>query len=306
MSSARDSSAQARGVENGTGSGGTGAHQRVGHVGDEAADLRRARRGARAQSSHSSTSTRRCRMVTRLTSAELIARTSARSCMPVAGGDHPGAGGQRVLAEPPLEQQRVERLLHVGRAGRQFVEEQAERLGPLGQQQARRAEHRALADDARNAAHVLGRDLRAEQRAARQARLRAPPGTPSRTCRRRAARAAGSSARAPCTGSSFFACCSVMVSSSGPAKPWGSGAFKSVSFRARKSRSAGNAGVPAGVDTPPSKGWCAKAAGSSRRRPGRRAAALPAARRSTRPPAGGGPAARASSARRRPSRAGRT
>jgi hypothetical protein len=34
-----------------------------------------------AQASHSSVSTRKCKMVTRLTSAELIARTSARSCM---------------------------------------------------------------------------------------------------------------------------------------------------------------------------------------------------------------------------------
>jgi hypothetical protein len=33
---------------------------------------------------------------------------------------------------------------------------------------------------------------------------------------------------------SFFACPSVIDSSSGPAKPWGGGAFKSVSFRARK------------------------------------------------------------------------
>src|SRR5262245_35283606 len=76
-----------------------------------------------------------------------------------------------MLAQAPLQQQRVERLLHVRRAGRQLVEEQAERFGLLGKQNARRTEHRPLADDAGNAAHVLGRDLGAEQRAARQAGL---------------------------------------------------------------------------------------------------------------------------------------
>ena len=169
-SSARDSSAQARGVENGTGSAGTGRISASGmwemklrisartpflrrpgqpfvgidpQVQDgDAVDQRRAHRAHQRAVLHA-----------------------------VAGRDHPGARRQRVLAEPALQQQRVERLLHVRRAGRQLVEEQAERLGLLRQQDARRAEHRALADDARNAADVLRRDLRAEQRAARQARL---------------------------------------------------------------------------------------------------------------------------------------
>ena len=79
-SSARDSSAQARGVENGTGSAGTG---RISASGMLVMKLRISARTPwrAAQASHSSMSTRRCRMVTRLTSAELIARTSARSCM---------------------------------------------------------------------------------------------------------------------------------------------------------------------------------------------------------------------------------
>ncbi len=90
---------------------------------------------------------------------------------PVARGDDPGAGRQRMLAEPPLQQQRIEGLLHVGRAGRQFVEEKAEGLRRFRQQDARRAEDRPLADNARNAGDVLRRDLRAEQRAAGQPRL---------------------------------------------------------------------------------------------------------------------------------------
>ncbi len=39
-----------------------------------------------------------------------------------------------MLAEPPLQQQRIEGLLHVGRAGRQFIEEEAERLRRFRQQ----------------------------------------------------------------------------------------------------------------------------------------------------------------------------
>jgi hypothetical protein len=86
----------------------------------------------------------------------------------VAGRHHPRSGWQCMLSQPPLQQQRIERLLHVGRAGGKLIEEQAERIGPLRQQNTRRAEHRTLADNAWNAAYVLRRDLGAEQRAARQ------------------------------------------------------------------------------------------------------------------------------------------
>jgi hypothetical protein len=89
----------------------------------------------------------------------------------IAGSNHPSPWRERVLAEPAFEQQRIERLLDVRRAGRQLIEEQAERLGPFWQENARRAKHRPFADNARYAAHVLGRDLGAEQRAARQAGL---------------------------------------------------------------------------------------------------------------------------------------
>jgi hypothetical protein len=67
-----------------------------------------------------------------------------------------------MLADPPLEQQRIERLLHVRGTRRQLVEEQAERLRIFRQQHPRRAEDRALADDAWDAADVFGGDLRAE------------------------------------------------------------------------------------------------------------------------------------------------
>ena len=90
---------------------------------------------------------------------------------PVAGGHDPCARRQRMFTQPPLQQQRIKRLLHIRRAGRQFIEKQAERLRLFRQQNTRRAEHRALADNARHAADILRRDLRAEQRTAGQARL---------------------------------------------------------------------------------------------------------------------------------------
>ena len=76
-----------------------------------------------------------------------------------------------MLAQPPLQQQRVERLLHVRRRRRAARRGTGRTAGVFGQQHARRAEDGALADDARHAADVLRRDLRAQQRAARQARL---------------------------------------------------------------------------------------------------------------------------------------
>jgi hypothetical protein len=149
MTSARDSSAQARGVENG--------------LGPDACALRPGEpfRGIDPQ----------------LQDGDSVDQGRAHRpyqspvLQAVARRDDPGALRQCMLAEPALEQERIERLLDVGRAGRQFIEEQAERFGLFRQQDARRAEDRALADDARNAAHILGSDLRAEQRAAGQAGL---------------------------------------------------------------------------------------------------------------------------------------
>lgn len=168
-SKARDSDAHARGVENGTGVRGTGRNSASGQTRMYSRMIGRTRARA-AQSSHSGTSTRTCRMMTRLTSALEMVRTSA-ILGAVSRRDNPGAGRQAMLADASLEQQRVEGLLHVGRAGGHLVEKQAERFGLLGQQDSRRTEDRAFADDARNAAHVLRRDLRSQQRATRQLRL---------------------------------------------------------------------------------------------------------------------------------------
>jgi hypothetical protein len=90
----------------------------------------------------------------------------------VAGRDHPGPRRQGVFPKPPLQQQRIKGLLHVRRTGRQFVKKQAKRFRLLRQQHARRTEHRAFADDARDAADILRRNLCAEQRAAWQPDLR--------------------------------------------------------------------------------------------------------------------------------------
>jgi Protein of unknown function (DUF3489) len=58
----------------------------------------------------------------------------------------------------------------------------------------------AIAGPSCDAAHILGRDLGAEQRAAGQTRPRVLPRRPSQTCPFRVQRAAGSSVREPCTG----------------------------------------------------------------------------------------------------------
>ncbi len=136
------------------------AHQRVGHDGDEARGSRAGRRCAAPRRAIRRHRRADCRIVTRLTSAELMARTSARSCRRLPAATTHVPGGSACSPRRRSSSKRIERLLHVGRAGRQFVEEQAERLGALGQQDARRTEHRALADDARNTAHILRRDLR--------------------------------------------------------------------------------------------------------------------------------------------------
>ena len=80
----------------------------------------------------------------------------------VAGADHDRAGRQLVRADAAVEDERVERLLDVGRGGVQLVEEQAVRLvaGDL----LRRAEPAAAVDDLRHADQVLRRELGAEQR----------------------------------------------------------------------------------------------------------------------------------------------
>lgn len=61
--------------------------------------------------------------VRRLTSAEAMGRASALSGT-VAGADDDGSGGEFVVPDPPVEDERVERLLYV-RGGRvQLVEEE--------------------------------------------------------------------------------------------------------------------------------------------------------------------------------------
>jgi hypothetical protein len=51
----------------------------------------------------------------------------------IARGHDPGALRQRMFAQPALQQQRIEGLLHVRSAGGHFAKEQAERLGLFGQ-----------------------------------------------------------------------------------------------------------------------------------------------------------------------------
>ena len=90
---------------------------------------------------------------------------------PVAGRDDPGPRRQRMLADPAFEEQRVERLLDVGSAGGELVEEEAKRRRLLRQQHPRRTEDGTLADDPRDAADVFGRDLGADERPAGKPRI---------------------------------------------------------------------------------------------------------------------------------------
>ena len=167
MSSACDSSAQARGVENGTGSCGT---SRISASGMNEMKLRISARMpfARAQSCHSSASTRRLQDGDAVDQRRTHGAHQRAVLLAVAGGDHPGSRRKRVLAEPALEQQRVEGLLHVRRAGRQFVQKQAERFRTSGRSrrggQNTDARRRFSARRSRLPAH-----LGAEQRPARQA-----------------------------------------------------------------------------------------------------------------------------------------
>ena len=66
-------------VENGSGSCGT-SRMRASGMNERKLRISARIPARRAQSCHSSASTRRLRIVTRFTSAELIARTNARSC----------------------------------------------------------------------------------------------------------------------------------------------------------------------------------------------------------------------------------
>src|SRR5262249_2376244 len=118
----------------------------------------------------------------------------------IAGSDHPSPWRERILAEPAFEQQRIERLLDVGRAGRQLIEKQAERLGPLPQEKAPGGKNPPGPHQTKPPPpHPPGRfGCRAASGTA--SRLRALPRRPSPTSPSRVPRATGSSVRAPCTG----------------------------------------------------------------------------------------------------------
>ena len=116
--------------------------QGVRHVTDEALDvLAHARRAA--QASHSSTSTRRCRIVTRLTSAERQGAHQRAVLQAIARGDDPRPARQTCArrAAAPAGASRTPS----GRPARTPAarRETGRTVGRLGQEQPRRAEHRA-------------------------------------------------------------------------------------------------------------------------------------------------------------------
>lgn len=91
----------------------------------------------------------------------------------VARADHHRLRMQPVPAQPPLQDQAVERLLHLMTGGVQLVQEQHERLVPGDV--LRRAEPRTcrvpLPHDPRHPDQILGRQLRPQQRLAGQPHL---------------------------------------------------------------------------------------------------------------------------------------
>ena len=97
-----------------------------------------------------------------------------RILAPVPRPDHHGLRVQRVAAEPPVQDQAVERLLHLVARPVQLVEEQHVRLVP--RDGLRRAEPAArpvpFPGDPRHADKILGRQLSAQQCAAFQPDLR--------------------------------------------------------------------------------------------------------------------------------------
>ena len=76
-----------------------------------------------------------------------------------------------MFAEPPLQEERIERFLNVWRASGQFVQEETERLRLFRQQHSRRTKYGAFADNPGNAADIFWCNLRTEQRPAGQARF---------------------------------------------------------------------------------------------------------------------------------------
>src|SRR5690242_17683043 len=82
---------------------------------------------SRAHSSQSRCDTLRWTCTMRLSRADDIGLTIALSCA-VARPDDNRACGQQVFADAPLVNQAVERLLHLMRAGVQFIEKEAVRF----------------------------------------------------------------------------------------------------------------------------------------------------------------------------------